>query len=439
MNQAKHGRRELLTALAGGALLLADGPAVARRALAGKAGVAPDALAKDEAFWFDVRQAFSLDGRYAILNAGGSNPPPRAVVEAHLRNVAFISPSPLVNTLRVGQFPAQAAVVRKRLAGLIGARHDEVALTRNTTEGMNIAIGGLQLAPGDEILTDPYCYYSTRWALDQRARRDNIVVRNAPVRLPRRAGDDLAAAYIAAIGPKTKAIVLTHVVDGIGQIMPVAAIATAASARGIVTIVDGALSFGCLRCDMAALGCDVFATSLHKFLLAPQGTGMLFVRRETIERIWPMYGVEHPAAADIEKYETIGTRPYAEIGAIQPAIDFHEAIGAARKEARLQYLKRYWHDQLSREPRVRFGASAEPDQSCATLQVGIDGVPGRALSRHIVGRHDVLVYGPIASEGIDGIYAAPNVFTTLGELDRLVAALRDVLANGVAAEYLAKS
>lgn len=423
-------RRAVLN-LIGGTALLAEAPAAAREALAVYDRRSATDIAGEEAYWFAVRQAYLLDGRYIILNAGGSNPAPRDVIAAHQRNIDFISPSPLVNARRVGQFPAQIGEIRGRLARLINASPDEVALTRNATEGLNIAISGLVLERGDEVLTDQHSYYSVRWALDQRARRDGIVVRAVDVPLPRRRGADLAAPYRDAIGPRTRAIVVNHLVDGIGQIMPVAAIAAAAHQRGIVVIADGALSFGQLVCDMQTLGCDVFATSLHKFLGAPQGTGMLYVRKPLIPRIWPMYGVEDPASPDITKFQVIGTRPFADIGAIQPALDLLETVGMERKQARLQYLKRYWADQLRDEPRVRFGAGLDPADSCATLQVGIDGIEGGALARHLQMADRIVTYGPIKSDGIDGIYIAPNTFTTLPDLDRLVAALRRVLANGI--------
>ena len=423
-------RRAVLN-LIGSATLLAEASAGARQALAGYDGRSPADIAGEEAYWFAVRQAYSLDGRYIILNAGGSNPAPRDVVAAHLRNIDFLSPSPLVNARRFGQFPAQLDAVRGRLAQLINASPDEIALMRNATEGLNIAISGLQLERGDEILTDQHSYYSVRWALDQRAKRDGIIVRMVDVHLPRRRGADLAAPYRDAIGPRTRAIVVNHLVDGVGQIMPVAEIAVAARKTGVVMIADGALSFGQIVCDMPKLGCDIFATSLHKFLGAPQGTGMLYVRKPLIPRVWPLYGVEDPAAADITKFEVIGTRSFAEFGAIQPALDLLETIGSERKAARLQYLKRYWADKFTGEPRVRFGAGLESTDSCATLQVGIDGIEGGALARHLHRTERILTYGPIKSDGIDGIYIAPNTFTTLVDLDRLVAALRRVLSSGI--------
>jgi selenocysteine lyase/cysteine desulfurase len=423
-------RRAVLN-LIGGTALLAEAPAAARQALAAYDGRSATDIAGEEAYWFAVRQAYLLDGRFIILNAGGSNPAPRDVIAAHVRNIEYISPSPLVNARRVGQFPAQLGDIRARLARLINASTDEVALTRNATEGLNIAISGLVLERGDEILTDQHGYYSVRWALDQRARRDGIVIRTVDVPLPKRPGADLAAPFRDAIGPRTRAIVVNHLVDGIGQIMPVADIAAAAHKRGVVVIADGALSFGQIVCDMQALGCDVYATSLHKFLGAPQGTGMLFVRKPLIPRIWPMYGVEDPAAPDITKFQVIGTRSYAEFGAIQPALDLLETIGPERKQARLQYLKRYWADQFKAEPRVRFGAGLDPADSCATLQVGIDGIEGGALARHLQKVDRIVTYGPIESNGINGIYIAPNTFTTLPDLDRLVLALKRVLASGI--------
>jgi isopenicillin-N epimerase len=390
-------------------------------------------LAEDEDFWFAVRQAFPLDGRQIILNAGASNPPPRTVHEALLRNLEFINPSPLTNSYRIGQFHSVADRNRQRLAQLINAKPAEIALTRNTTEGMNIAINGLRLSPGDEILTNRYEYYSIQWALQQRAKRDGIVIREVPIELPTKRGADLVPAFAKAIGPRTRAIVVSHVVDGIGQIMPIAEIARLTRSRDIALIVDGAHGLGHIPTDVAALGCDVYATSLHKWLLAPQGTGLLYVREAYLPKIWPMYGVADPELARASKYERVGTRPQAEIGAIGAAIDFLEAIGVERKRARLHHLKRYWADQLAAEPRIRLGASLDPAESCSILQVGIDGIAGGDLSRHLIETKHMFVYGPIKSKGIDGVYVAPNLFTTKAELDTFVAAIRDVLRNGLPA------
>jgi len=202
--------------------------------------------------------------------------------------------------------------------------------------------------------------------------------------------------------------------------------------RGIETIVDGAHSFAQFDFKQADLACDYFGTSLHKWLYAPKGTGMLYVRREKIARLWPLMAAESKQAADIRKFEEIGTHPAANKLAIGEAILFHQGLGAARKEARLRYLSRYWMNQLKGVPKVYFNTSFDPRQSCAIANVGVEGLEPTAIGSYLMSTHKIFTT-PIVHEEFKGLRITPNVYTTLAELDRFSAVLAQIARKGLPA------
>lgn len=414
------------------AVLLHERIGMVQAAAAARTDISPEEIAADEEFWQIVRQAYSIDAAYIMLNADANNVPARTVHEAHLRHLQMIGSAPFINTRRSG-IAAQAERVRQRLAQLANVAPEEVALTRNTTEGLNIVIAGMNFTEGDEVVCCDRDYPIAHAALAQRAARNGIVVRNVKLPILPKSIDALVDCYRSAVGPKTRAIVVSHIVDGVMQIMPVREIAALARQVGAKVLVDGALAFGQIPVDIAALGCDYYATSLHKWLAAPLGTGMLYVRRDTIEETWPLFADSTGDRASIRKFEAIGTHSYAEVAAVGQAIDFYEAIGPTRKAARLRYLKNYWAQQLIGEPRIRFGVSLAPEHSAASVHVGIEGIDGGALSRWMIEKQRIWVYGPIRSSALDGIYVAPNLYTRLDELDQFVAAMRQAARNGVGA------
>lgn len=419
-----------VTALAGTALIAEHIPLVAA-AVAASNNAPPDTLATDERFWETVRQAYSIDAAYLMLNADANNIPARTVHEAHIRNLQMVSAAPFINTYRGGVM-GQAARVRMRLARLANVSPDEIALTRNTTEGLNIVIAGMKLSRGDEVVCVDHDYPVVHAALAQRAARDGIVVRTATLPILPRSVQELVDAYAAAISPRTRAVIVSHIIDGVMQIMPVREISTLARRVGAKVIVDGALAFGQMPVDIAALDCDYYATSLHKWLAAPLGTGMLYVRKSEIAETWPLFAASGVEADNIRKFEACGTRSYAEIAAVGQAIDFYETIGPERKIARLRYLKMHWATQLRDEPRVRFGVSLAPEHSAASLHVGIECVKGCDLSRWMIERKRIWVYGPITSSAVDGVYVAPNLYTRPAELDQFVEAMREAALRGIA-------
>lgn len=434
--QKDYGRREFIrsTGISYAAVPLL--PLVAQTVLAqvkaaarSVASMSPEEAARDENFWFTVQQAYDLDSRYIILNAGSSNPVPRQVMDAFIRYVQFVNGSPLLNNRTL---EAQQETVRRRLARMVNCTPDEIAITRNTTEAINTVISGMELNPSDEVLTTEYDYYMMLHTWHQYEKRRGVVLKTIPISWPVRDQKVLLTAFEKAITPKTRVIHCSHVVDAMGHIMPVRQICDLAHARGIQVIVDGALGFGHVVCDMKAFGCDYYGTSLHKWVSAPLGTGFLYVKRERIKDLWPLYGSTIPQSDDIRKFEQIGRHPVSSIAAIGQALDFYEMIGPARKQARLHYLKRYWADKLAGVRNIRINTSLEAEHSCATIHVGIDGVDPQKLSRYLLDEHGIYVFA-LPDVPVKGVYVSPNVFTRLNELDLFVEAMSKVAINGLPA------
>jgi len=380
-------------------------------------GVNPDRVANDETYWRMVASAFHLDGRHLILNGGGQNPPARTVVDALTRYESQAAAQSRPNNLAL---LAHAEDHRRRLAAHLHCAPGEVAITRNTTEGLNIVAHGLEFGRGDEVVMCTGDREYSGKAFRTRVARHGVTVREVPLPVPCR-DDEVVARYSAALTSRTRLVVASHVVDGFGFVLPVRRLAALAHDRGIPLLVDGALSFGHLVVDVRALDCDYYATSLHKWLGAPLGTGLLFVRADRVSALWPLYGVDDPGSADVRKFERIGTRPGASVAAIGQALDFYELVGPARKEARLRMLLQYLIDGLRDEPRVRFVTDADPTRRAGLARVTIDGWAGPALERAMLDRFGIWVWGRFDDEW-GGIYVSPNLFNLPSDLNRFIAA-----------------
>jgi selenocysteine lyase/cysteine desulfurase len=404
-------------------------PRRARAALAAvaAAGGAADELARDEDFWFEVQQAFAVDRSLVNLNNGGVSPSPAVVQAAMRRHLEYSNTAPAYTMWTV--LEPQREPVRQRLAALLGCAAEEVALTRNASEGLETCQLGLDLGPGDEVLASDQDYPRMLTTWRQRERRDGIVLRTFPLPPPAAAPEEVVAAYAAGLSDRTRAVLVSHVVNLTGRILPVREIVALARARGVPAIVDGAHSFAHFPFTRDELDCDYFATSLHKWLFAPHGTGLLYVRRERIAGLWPLMAAPAEMDGDVRKFEEIGTHPAANHLAIAEALTFHEGIGAARKAARLRHLRDRWARPLVGRPGVRLHTNLDPGRSCALATVEVVGVPADALARHLWERHRILVTA-IRHPDVEGIRVTPSVYTTLGEIDRFREALDTVVRHG---------
>jgi selenocysteine lyase/cysteine desulfurase len=324
----------------------------------------------------------------------------------------------------------QVESVRTRLARAFGCDREEMAITRNASEALQIALNGIDLKPGDEFLTTTQDYPRMINTIKQRALREGVVLKQVRPPTPANSQDELVELYEKAVTPRTRVILVSHVINITGQIMPVQRICAMARKRGIWSIVDGAHAFAQFVFNGGDVGCDMYGVSLHKWLTAPIGTGFLYVRKDRIKDIWPLTAAEKPMSDDIRKFEEIGTHPNAARLAIAEALMFYEGIGSARKEARLRYLRDYWAGRVARLSKARLHTNLSPEHSCAIGTVQLEGIESKALSEHLWEHHKIIVT-PIKHEEFEGIRVTPNVYTTLYELDRFCGAMAEVAKSGL--------
>ena len=416
-------RRDFVAALGGLPLTLdAAAHAVVREANHRVAGLSPTAVAEDEAYWLRVRQAYSLDANHVNLNSGSVSPAPRVVSDAMHRywTLTNMSPSYYVDELL---YP-EVELVRRRLAAMFGCDTGELAMTRNTSESLQIVQMGLPLSRGDEIVSTTQDYPRMITAWRQRERRDGVVLKLVRFPTPPPSMDDLAARIFAAITPRTKVIHICHMTYTTGQIFPVKQICDEARRRGIISIVDGGHTFAHFPFTRDDLGCDVYGSSLHKWLCAPVGNGLLYVRKPLIRSIWPLLAAEPAQDDDIRKFEAIGTYPIALRTAVSDAIAFHEEIGGERKAARLRYLRERWMRGVEPLPGVTLRTSYDPAQACALGAMSLAGIGAQQLTETLQTRWGIHVRPRFVTGEFDCIRVTPNVFTKLDEVDLFVEAIR---------------
>lgn len=425
-------RRSFLALAGGGVAALRPGSfETLEAATQSRAGVSAEDVARDEDFWFEVRNEFTIDRNHINLNSGSVSPSPRGVqttVKQYL-DVTNMSPSLYVDEM----LGPRVEVVRRRLAETFGCDAEEIAITRNTSESMEIVQFGLDLQPGDEILTTTQDYPRMLTTWRQREERNGIALKMVPYPTPPDSPDVLVRRIEEAITPRTKAILICHVTYTTGQIFPVGAICRMARARGIETIIDGAHGFAQFPFNRDELDCDYYGTSLHKWLLAPVGTGMLYVRRDKIRKLWPLMSAPASMQDDIRKFEEIGTYPIALRGAITEAITFHEGIGVERKAERLRYLRRRWTNRVRDLPGVTIWNSDQPAQSCGIGAMSIDGISAPQLTEFLEKKYFIHVRPRYVDGEFTCIRVTPNVFSTLEEVDLFSTAIEDAARNGVSA------
>ena len=389
-------------------------------------GLTPEAAAQDEDYWMVIQQAYTVNSNLIILNNGGVSPSPRVVQEAVERYNKLSNEGPSYYMWRIldqGREP-----LRHKLAVLAGCSPEEIAVNRNATEALNTVIFGLDMKAGDEVIGTKQDYPNMINAWKQRAEREGIVYTQLNFKFPIENDEEIVSAYEKAITPKTKIIHITHVINWIGQIMPVKKICAMAKKYNLEVIVDGAHSFGLLDFKIPELGCDYFGTSLHKFLSAPIGSGMLWIKKEKISKIWPLVCNDKPRGEDIRKFETLGTRSFPIEQGIGEAVNFQNAIGSKRKEERIRYLKNYWASRVMDIPKVKIHTSFKPEYACAICGVSIDGMTPGELDSALFNTYKIHTVG-IVWENVSCVRITPHVYTRLQDLDKLVMAIGEIAAK----------
>ena len=325
---------------------------------------------------------------------------------------------------------------RRRLAGEFGADPEEIAITRNASESLQIAQNGLDLKPGDEIITTEQDYGRMLTTWDQRARRDHIKITRLDFPCPTTQAD-LFQRFERAITRQTKVLHFCHITNQSGQLFPVRDLSLMARQRGITTIVDGAHALAHFPFKLRDLEMDYYGVSLHKWLLAPLGTGLLYVRKDRIASTWPLQAAPERQDTDIRKFEEIGTSPAATKAAINEAIAFQQAIGLERKAARLRYLTLRWANELKKNPRIKLHSSLEPGQTWGLAVVSIDGIDSNKLVPYLWDKYRIVITTVGHENTKDpsltyrGLRVTPNIYTPLEEIDTFVEAMQNVLKSGL--------
>jgi len=390
----------------------------------------PEEVAEDESYWAEIQRAFDVDRTMINLNNGGISPSPTHVLDAMIRDLKFTNELPVEHMWRV--LEPRIESVRRDLARELGCDPEEMAITRNASEANEIMIFGLDLKRGDEVVVSNQNYGRMLTAWDQRVRREGIVLKQVSFKVPPPSQKYIVDQFTAAVTPNTRVIELPHITNLTGQIMPIRELVDFARPRGIQVLVDGAHAFAHFPFKLDDLGVDYYGTSLHKWLLAPIGTGFLYVRKDKQKNLWPLMAAAATQNEDIRKYEEIGTHPAANHNAISAALAFHRGIGADRKIARLRYLRDRWAKRLLAEsPRVKVLTPLDSKYSGAIGLVSIDGLEFGKLGEWLMSKHRI-VNTPILHPEFNGLRITPNVYTTIDEIDTFADKMTVAIKKGIA-------
>jgi isopenicillin-N epimerase len=394
-------------------------------------------VARDEDFWFHVQQAFNTDRSIVNMNNGGVHPSPKIVMDAVKKYMDFANGAPVLNEWRY--LRPRKEMIRKKLADTFGCSPEEIAIVRNVTEALQIALLGIELKPGDEVLTTTHDYPSMKSALFQREKREGIKVKLFPFPYPPKNMKVLSDLFEQNVTSRTKMILLCHITNLTGQIFPLKEICQMARNKGIEVVIDGAHAFGHFEFKQKDIDCDIYGANLHKWMMAPIGTGFLYVKKEKIKKIWPLFPAADPQGDDIRKFEHLGTQPEYLKLAVGDALAFHHGIGGKRKEERLRYLRNYWAKAIEQLPGVKMLMSYDPQQSCGLGTFTVENMNMSKLSQILFDKHKIynITVGvpPViqTDENIIGMRVSPSIYTSLREIDLFIEAVSHYVKNGLPA------
>ena len=438
MSSSQLNRRAFLrmAGTVGSAAVIFHPEALARVESAGQmlAGKTPQEVAQDEFYWREIQLAFKLDRTLINLNNGFTSPMPRVSIESVFRYMDMINMLPVHYQ---GMVAGNVQTIRRRMANEFGADPEEIALTRGASESLQIAQNGIDLKAGDEVVTTEQDYPRMLTTWDQRMRRDGIKITRLQFPVPA-TQDFLFNMFEKAISPRTKVFHFTHITNLTAQLFPVQRLSRLARSKGIVTIVDGAHALGQFPFKLRDLECDAYGVSLHKWLLAPLGNGLLYMRKDMIPKFWPLQAAPEQQDNDIRKFESIGTHPWAIRAALGESLAFHQAIGAERKAARLRYLNLRWVNALKKYPRIKvLSETSEPPQAWGVMAVNIEGIDVRQLAKFLMDKYKIIVVPLVGGAPPNSVFdyqalrVSPNVYTTLEEIDTFIEGMEDALKSGV--------
>jgi selenocysteine lyase/cysteine desulfurase len=427
-------RRAFLSGLAGAGIVgafRADSLARAAGAAKDAAQDSPADLASNEDFWGEIQRCFDIDRTIINFNNGGVCPTPTHVLDQMIRDLKFTNESPVQHMWRI--LDPKTETVRRDLAKEFGCDPEEIAIKRNASEAMETLIFGIDLKKGDEVIITDQNYPRMITSWEQRARREGIVVKKIQFPIPLPSPSVFVDRIREAITPRTKAIEFPHITNLSGQILPVRDVVRLGKQHGIEVFIDGAHAFAHFPFKRDDLECDYYGCSLHKWLLAPIGVGFVYIRKEKIEKIWPMMGADPVLDKDIRRYEQIGTHPAANYNAVSIAMAFHRAIGVERKAARLRYLRDRWaHALLDADKRVKLWTPLNDNSASAGIAlVQLQGFDSGAVFGHLYNKYKI-VTSPTGHAQFTGVRVTPNVYSTVDEVDVFIEAMKGILDKGFA-------
>ena len=376
---------------------------------------------KDENYWKKVADMYHQNVKFINLESGYFSPSPESVKDYWVNFVNEINESPSYY-MRTRQTEMREKV-REKLASYAGIQTDELVLTRNTTESMNIIIQGIKLDKGDEILRTNLEYPNIIQALDMRERRFGTKVRIVDVPIHPRSQQEIVDNVIGAVNKKTKVILISHMVFLNGQVFPVKEVCAKAREMGLETIVDGAHSFSHVDMDISEIGCDYYASSLHKWLGAPLGNGLLYVKKGNAERLWPLYGDTAYDDDNIMKLEHLGTRPCSDQNGIIPAVDFNLEIGKKEKSKRLKFLQMRWASELKDNKNILLNTPLGEGQSYGIANVGVKNLHPSELADKLFDDYNIFTVPIDDDRGIRGVRVSPNLYSTVEDIDKFIEAM----------------
>lgn len=384
----------------------------------------PKLTPDDDDFWGWVRSNYTISTSLLNLNNGGVSPQPKPVQDAFFRFTEMANEAPTYYLWRILEDGKDS--IRTKLANLLDAEPEEIALNRNATEALDSVIHGIKLKKGDEVVLSKYDYPRMMNAWKYREQKDGIKLRWVDFDFPENDEDALVEKYTSLFNKKTKLVHITHLINWAGQVVPVKPIAKAAKEVGAKVLVDAAHSFAHIQFSVKDWDIDYLGTSLHKWLCAPFGTGMLYIKKEEIENIGTFFTEDlNMDKGNIKKFEELGTRATTAELAVGQAIDFHEIIGSERKQKRLHELKQYWVDKVKDHPKIIISTPDSPGLSGALGHVGIQGMEAGKIDSFLMSNYKVHTVG-IIHEKLNGIRVTPHVYTSFADLDRFSNALLEL-------------
>ena len=380
-------------------------------------------IIEEKELWKTVRSHYKLNPDYINLESGFYNIIPSPTLNSfidHVKRINYEGSFYMRNYLEKDK-----EEITNSLATLVGCKKDELIITRNTTESLDLIISGFPWMKDDEAIYADQDYGSMKQMFKQISKRHGVV--NKVISIPNhpKSDEEIVSLYENQISKKTRLIMVPHMVNITGQILPVKKICEMAHNNGIEVMVDGAHCIGHFNFKISELGCDYYGSSLHKWLAAPLGSGILYVNKKRISKIWPLIASYVEDKDDVKRLNHIGTHHVHNDLAILNAIDYLNWIGLNRKEKRLRFLQNYWTSALRNKSNIIINTPVESSRSCGIANVGVKGLSPSDLAKKLMLDFKIFTVA-IDYANVKGCRITPNVFNTLEDIDQLIVALKKI-------------